>query len=189
MKPALGSLVTLKNVTENELIGIPAGGSKYVFLNVWWFQEVRAELVNLILGGSLVGYDVSGVVLPTSKTCGIALEMIPLAETFTRAVLSSSTPNSQYETMVIWNIEAADTVVATIRSEMINNHLVELGVEPLAILSKLEGPLSALIVGMFAEAAQLVDTIATDSFLTTERLAIYKSMLLSADAIHEDSPT
>ena len=184
MKRTLGAIVTIKNVGTETLAEIAVGDSRVVFMDYSWFTENSSTVPNLLFSGTFEAYDIGEAqLLPAAIAGGLALQIISEAQNMHSDYLQAMTVNVQYEVLVGWNLDCAPIMVAAIRSEMLAETLTSLGVSPLQILQKLASPMQALSVGMFAEAAAMLGAVATDAFLTTERLAQYAEMAASANAL------
>ena len=91
---------------------------------------------------------------------------------------------SSFMWQINWNIAMSPQLIAIVRGEMLGGSLTALGLSAPAMLSKLQGVVGAIQVGMFQEAAYLLAYgLARDAFLTNERVAGYCALLLSSDAI------
>lgn len=183
MNPSTGILVSLKNTSAATIQGIAAGASKVIFgsPNWSWVTDRQAVLVAIGLG-KLVGLDLSGATLPATQVGNAFLELISSAEIL-QAECSRLTGLAKIARQVAWNMDAAPAIVGAVRADMIQTGLTSVGTTPTAVLGKLQGIVTLVGLGMLAEAAASTAAIVTDGFLTTARLATYKSMLLSADAI------
>jgi hypothetical protein len=184
MKRTLGALVSVKNTGAEELCGIPAGSSRVVFMDYQWFLDHASSVPNLLFAGTFEAYDIGEAqLLPSSTAGGLVLQIISEAQNVHNDYLQAMTDNVRQEVLVGWNLDVAPIFVAVVRSEMLVVGLSSLGVSAASILQKMAAPLQALSVGMFAEAAALLAAVPNDAFLTTDRIALYQAMALSANAI------
>lgn len=81
------------------------------------------------------------------------------------------------------NIAMAPVLVSIVREEMISVSLSALGLSALTMMNKLSPVIMAIQIGMFEEAVYILQNMATDAFLTTDRIAKYVSLLVSCNAI------
>lgn len=131
-------------------------------------QQRMGELCTKLLTGESTGYDHNGNVIT-----------IPTAATYLQLIcgryIGTDIVNKIYA-----NVSLAPIILSIVRADMINLP-VEQG---LAILTKLKDVVDAVTNGMFNSASQLLlYKIEPDEYLTRERLDLYASMLISADAI------
>lgn len=184
MKRTLGALVSVKNTGTEELCGVAAGSSRVVFMDYQWFLENASTIPNLLFGGTFEAYDIGEAqLIPSSAAGGLVLQIISEAQNIHNDYLQAMTVNARNEVLVGWNLDVAPILVAAVRSEMLSTGLTAPGLSPLTVLQKLASPFQALSVGMFAEAAALLGQITPDAFLTTERIALYQAMTLTANAL------
>lgn len=80
-----------------------------------------------------------------------------------------------------YNMTVGDEFIALFREECVKTDFK--GITPLEIGIKLSPVISLVQTGSFREAKQVLQTIETDSFLTSERIAKYIDMMDAADAI------
>lgn len=80
-----------------------------------------------------------------------------------------------------YNMTVGDEFIALFREECVKTDFK--GITPLEIGIKLAPVISLVQTGSFREAKQVLQTIETDPFLTTERIAKYIDMMDAADAI------
>ena len=179
----LGNLVGIKNNSALSVCGIAPKEARIVFLDPYWAISSIPEAVEKLSSGEFIGFDVSEQSLPAQVAVSHLLELAAKGDTLINDLSVARTEQAKRIVRVGWNVLSAGVVVATVRAEMIAGTLLALGVDPLAELSKFQPVLSLTLVGMFAEASQLLGALPTDAFLTEARRSRYQRMLLSADAI------
>ncbi len=93
---------------------------------------------------------------------------------------------ASYMWQINWNIALGPQLVAVVRGEMLAESLTSMGLSATSMLSKLQGVVGAIQVGMFKEAALMLKyVVVRDAFLTEVRINKYAALLTSADAIHD----
>lgn len=103
---------------------------------------------------------------------------------FKEELYSNSTRINQIDGIageINYNITVGNEFVALFREECVRTDFKN--TSPLAIGIKLESVISLVQTGSFREAKSVLKSLATDEFLTTERIAKYIAMMESADAI------
>ena len=85
-----------------------------------------------------------------------------------------------------YNITVGNEFISLFREECVKTDFK--GITPLEIGMKLAPVISLVQTGSFREAKQVLQTIETDAFLTTERIQKYIEMMDAADAIEYATP-
>lgn len=80
-----------------------------------------------------------------------------------------------------YNMTIGNELISLLREECIKTDLNK--ITPLQIAAKSAQIIPMLQTGSFREASQMINTLETDEFFTSERLAKYKAMLAAADVI------
>ena len=175
-------LTSITNTTGAPIAGIPALSSLVVFNSPTWVLP-REPILAAIISGALVAKDLSGGALDSHAALEELGTMADRAFTFNQKWNSAPSPVAVRAVQVAWNLEAAISIMATIRADMIVTSLASCGTSAATILAKLQGAVTLVGLGMFAEASATLSTVAPDGFLTSTRIALYQAMLTSADAI------
>ena len=138
------------------------------------YPTLRTQLES----GASTGYDLNGNAMSPYEAVASLGVMSARAFGFSAGVTGS--PLSEY---VASNISLSPVIVSIVREEMIAVSLTALGLNALTMMNKLTPVIMAIQIGMFAEAAYILQNTATDAFLTTDRIAKYVSLLVSCNAI------
>lgn len=183
MNTQIGLLVTVKNTTAAALAGIPAASSKVVFWSPSWTLGRLSVITAALVSGALEAYDLGGSKIGPQVAMGrlIALDTAAAQLAADLAVSPSALTKATHQTA--WNLHAAPSVVAAVRADMVVAGLSTCGVTAAGVLAKLQGVVTLVGLGMFAEAAATLSGVTPDGYLTTQRLALYQAMLNAADAL------
>ena len=131
-------------------------------------QPRMGELCTKLLTGESTGYDHNGNIID-----------IPTSATYCQLICGRYIGNDIVN-KIYANVILAPVILSIVRSDMINLP-VEQG---LSVLTKMKDVVDAVTNGMFNSASQLLlYKVEPDEYLTRQRLDLYASMLISADAI------
>ena len=163
-------------------LAVPANSSKVAFLSPSWAWADRQALLSGLSSGSVVGYDLAGAAIPSGAVASAVLDLASAADALA-ADLAAASPLTRLALKTSWNMDAAALVIAAVRADMLNAGLASVGTSGSAVLAKLQGVVTLVGLGMFAEAAAALAAVPVDGYLTAARIATYQAMLASADAL------
>jgi len=177
------AIVKVRNNTTATLCGIAAGATEIKFLNLTWFNTYGVNIYTAMNAGNLTGIDILGTDIPAYKT--------PTAETliqtdasnfYQEASVYADWPALLMAHKIHWNLNAVHCIMDCIGTDMLSADWTSLGITKASVLTKVQGVYDLVEQGMFTEASAATLQLTTDTFLTTAKLSLYSSMLLSADA-------
>ena len=135
----------------------------------------RREVYTALQDNTIYGVDMYGTNLTVDQSTGCMAAVCDAAQSY---------DFSRYVYQVNWNLTLTPQLIAIVRSDVLSVSLSALGLTAVGLLTKLNPVTSAIQVGMFLEASQLLQgAIVRDAFLTEERIAKYVSLLTACDAV------
>lgn len=146
-----------------------------IYFNHMLISDNRTDISNNLISGDLIAISVDGV---TEMTLDNALTDLAFV-----GDIAHVNDLTTYTNQVMWNLEIANQLIASVRGEMIEANLPSIGLNGSILLSKLSYVIGAVQVGMFKEAAEMMSALERDDFLTDNRINRYVDKLTSADAI------
>ena len=163
-------LIYIKNISPNVELGIQPNETLHIWFN-WKFMRQYGEIIlDKIDLQIFEGYDDTDTLISAADIWGDIL-------TLRQKVALQPDP-------LLWNMAISQEVIAYVRRQMITIGLTPLGMSATSMLSKLSNVVMCLTVGMFVEAATILQyAILKDAFLTDARCSLYANMVKSADAI------
>lgn len=146
-----------------------------IYFNHMLISNNRTDISNNLISGDLIAISVDGV---TKITLNNALTDLAFV-----GDIAHVNDLTTYTNQIMWNLEIANQLIASVRSEMIETNLSSMGLNGPLLLNKLSSIIGAVQVGMFKEAADMMSALERDGFLTDTRINRYVDKLTSADAI------
>lgn len=182
LKPKVTLLTTVTNTTSATLCGVPAGGSRVVFCSPSWV--LTPGVVNALSSGDLEARDIQGNLLTYPLAAGTAMELMTEAQNYQSMRGFPGFLSYAMTVELHWNLSAVNVIMDAIGADILTTDLASLGTTKEAVLEILDPAVRLASLGMFLEAAALLQALTPSVFLTEQRLNLYSQMLESANAIN-----
>lgn len=177
----------LTNTTAAEIFGIPANGTKIVLANPSHMisHGINSGLFEAIEASTVTVQDIRGNTVSSNRASGYFNYLESLVQQWKNDLSDAENYISAAYGKAIrlhWNLSAQHALMDAIGEDVLSTDFTNLGVTRTATIEKMEPVYSLVMQGMFAEAAALAATLATDGFFTTAKISQYQAVIAGADA-------
>jgi hypothetical protein len=178
---------SLKNTTASELCGVPAKSSVIFLLNPkFYYTNGLDSILDAVNSQKLEVYDISGNLIPYyiayTTIQSIGAEVLK----FTQKMKDSSSISATHHLMVRleWNLTNANAIIALVGGDIHGTDFSKLDVTKSDTISKTLPILPKMSIGYYSDALITLNAMSTDSFFTSDRIAVYNSIISGIDAFN-----